>query len=355
MRYTNGRNSKGLSVKARRWLKISFMMAMAGAVPLIADTIKIDVGSGNTVTVTIREAKQTSAGFQHTVTITNLSNSNLGSTAVSYDGHAGNVNLSGKASRSYSYTTATNDETTTSTVSVTIGGSTYTGTAAVQGTPGAKETQKGIKGLSVGQVEYDPSTGDLSFPNDFITSTGSPGDPVVGAQVDAPVFTFSGLTTDGKMAIFSAASGGFFSIQDSSNTYLTGNTDYLMYDIATNQFFGDLFGPFGPALAGAPPGSPHFDPSLPNVSSAFLQGLNSILDPASPNFDPNATAFFDFQPGQNIFTLSAGFTQAASGTITDELYAGDPTPEPATITLLGCGFLALFLYYRRRRSALTHG
>ena len=125
---------------------------------------------------------------------------------------------------------------------MTIGGTPYTGTAAVQKTPDAKETQKGIKGLSIGGLEYDQSTG-LSFPNDIMSSTGSPGDPVDGAQISAPTYTFSGLTTDGSMAIFSANSGGFFSIQDSTNTYLRGNTDYLMYDIATNQFFGDLLLP----------------------------------------------------------------------------------------------------------------
>jgi hypothetical protein len=354
MSSTNVRSSNGLRGKTMRWLKISSIMAAAGAFPLFADTIKIDAG-GNIIEVTIREARQTSGGFQHTVTVKNDSNSNLGTAGVSYDGNTGNVSLSGGASRQYSYTTTSNDQGTTGTVSVTIGSTTYTGTAAVQPTPSAKETQKGIKALSIGEVEYDPSTEQLSFPNDVISSTGSPGDPVVGAQVDAPTFTFAGLTTDSSMAIFSANSGGFFSIQDASNTYLEGNTDYLMYDIATNQFFGDLFTPFGPSVAGAPPSSPLFDPSLPNVSSPFLQGLENILDPASANFDPAASAYFVFQPDQNIFTQSAGFTQPASGTITDQLYAGDPAPEPATFTLLGCGFLALFIYYRRRRNALTHG
>ena len=100
-----------------------------------------------------------------------------------------------------------------------------------------------------------------------------------------------------------------------------------------------------------PRDSPLFDPSLPNVSSAFLQGLENVLDPASANFDPAATAYFVFQPDQNIFTQSAGFTQAASGTITDQLYAGAPRPEPATLTLLAFSFLALFAYYQRRRKA----
>lgn len=46
-------------------------------------------------------------------------------------------------------------------------------------------------------VHSDASTSELSFSNDFVTDTGSSGDPLVGAEVNRPTLVCRGVAPDG--------------------------------------------------------------------------------------------------------------------------------------------------------------
>ena len=184
-------------------------------------------------------------------------------------------------------------------------------------------------------VEYNGATKILSIVGDTIVATPNPSDPILGAKVNFSDYQFTGLTPDGKLAIFwSTSVGGLMSVTKGASTLEKGDLPVLFYDVADNLFFGS---PLDYALAGMPAGSPFFDPSLPSISSPFLNSLESVLDPASSNFDSEAYLFLTLSPVTNLDLVTNAFTISGESGATDSEFVAD-VPESSTWAMLLLGF-----------------
>jgi hypothetical protein len=190
-------------------------------------------------------------------------------------------------------------------------------------------------------VAYDAASGILSFADDVITDTGVPGDPLVGAALDLPDFTFDGFSADGAYAVFNVVTDEFLTIHRDDDVYWRSNIDFLYYDIANNAFEADLF---DVRFVAADPLSPFFSGGLTESGSPFLANLALKLDPASPMFDSRLVPAFGFFPDVDFFALTNGLSE--SGESAGINLVGAAVPEPATVVLLG---LACIQVLRRRR------
>ena len=172
-------------------------------------------------------------------------------------------------------------------------------------------------------IDYDAATKTLSISGDTIVGTPDPSDPILGANVNFSDYQFTGFTPDGKLAIFwSTIAGGLLSVTKGTDTFERGDLPVLFYDVADNLFFGS---PLDYALAGMPTGSPFFDPTLPSISSPFLNSLESVLDPASSDFDSEAHLFLTLSPSTNLDLATNVFTTSGeSGAIDSEFVAKIP-------------------------------
>ena len=132
-----------------------------------------------------------------------------------------------------------------------------------------------------------------------------------------------------------------------TDTFERGDLPVLFYDVADNLFFGS---PLDYALAGMPTGSPFFDPTLPSISSPFLNSLESVLDPASSDFDSEAHLFLTLSPSTNLDFATNAFTiSSESGAIDSEFVA--KIPESSTWVMIVLGFAGVgFIRYRSRRA-----
>jgi hypothetical protein len=136
------------------------------------------------------------------------------------------------------------------------------------------------------------------------------------------------------------------SVTKETDTFEKGDLPVLFYDVADNLFFGS---PLDYALAGVPTGSPFFDPALPSISSPFLNSLESVLDPASSDFDSKAHLFLTFSPAANLDQITSAFTiSGESGAIDSEFVADIPESSTWAMMLLGFAGLA-FIGYRQTR------
>jgi hypothetical protein len=197
-------------------------------------------------------------------------------------------------------------------------------------------------------IDYDAATKTLSISGDTIVRTPDPSDPILGANVNFSDYQFTGFTPDGKLAIFwSTSAAGLLSVANGANTFEKGDLPVLFYDVADNLFFGS---PLDYALAGMPTGSPFFDPTLPSISSPFLNSLESVLDPASSDFDSEAHLFLTLSPSTNLDLATNAFTTSGeSGAIDSEFVA--KIPESSTWVMMLLGFAGLgFIRYRSRRA-----
>src|SRR5262249_25711150 len=136
---------------------------------------------------------------------------------------------------------------------------------------------------SSGQSLHYDGAGHLSFANDHIQSTGSPGDPLIGAEVVPPGFELVSTDPATRSGLFRPADSSGISLRLGSSTFLTAELGALRYDGASNTLLTDLF---DVAIGGAAPGSPLFDPALTG-GSPWLDGIAGLLDPAAPNFLPD--------------------------------------------------------------------
>jgi hypothetical protein len=123
----------------------------------------------------------------------------------------------------------------------------------------------------------------------------------------------------------------------------------LFYDVAHALFFGS---PLDSTLAGMPTGSPFFDPTLPSISSPFLNSLENVLDPASSDFDSKAHLFLTLSPATNLDLVTNAFTiSGESGAIDSEFVADVPESSTWAMMMLGFAGLGLVGYLTPRRTS----
>ena len=225
-------------------------------------------------------------------------------------------------------------------------GSKSTGTVTNKLKTAAPATPKSKVGTSAGNsVFFDAVTSLLSFANDFIVGTGTPGDPVIGAAVNPPQFLYMGATPDADQLLFVTAGGNpSFTVQNGAQTFVDADTVFLTYVLSSNTFYASLF---NLKLAGSDATSPFFDPALPtSVMSAFLDSLRDVLDPASVNYSATDLVVV-YRPDDNFFTATAGFTQSSNSTIENFVFADLKVAEPPHLYVLALTGLLLWQFRRR--------
>lgn len=203
----------------------------------------------------------------------------------------------------------------------------------------------GPSGGSAGKVKYEAPSSRLSFPDDVIVDTGTIADPILGARVFSPQFTLDKVINNGAQILFRAVGDDTFTYQKGTDVFLLAHMPTLTYDLQTNLFSGTLS---GVSLAGEVSGSPLFNPSLANITSEFIDQLDSLLDPNSPLYDPLAAMTITFAPESNFFADTNGFTASAVRLITDGSGIGRIS-EPSTLLLLAIGIIGFFAPAGRRR------
>jgi len=122
----------------------------------------------------------------------------------------------------------------------------------------AKEDPETGKPISSGSsispknsIDYNATTGTLSIGGDTIVGAPDPSDPLLGASVNFSDYQFTGLTSDGTLAIFwPTSANGLMTITNGANTLEQGDLSVLFYDVANNLFYGS---PLDYTLAGCRP------------------------------------------------------------------------------------------------------
>ena len=191
-------------------------------------------------------------------------------------------------------------------------------------------------------INYNAVTGTLSIEGDTIVHTPVPSDPIIGAAVTLSNLQFTGLTTDGTLAIFwpEQANDALFTITQGGQTLEQANLPLLYYDTTDNLFYAPLR---DTTLSGLSLGSP------------FLDSLASLLDPSSADFDPLANVYLTITPDVNFLALTDSFTTSGMSGASDVHFAADPVPEPSTLSMLAAGVISLFLLcgvFRKRTGSL---
>jgi hypothetical protein len=191
-------------------------------------------------------------------------------------------------------------------------------------------------------IDYDATTRTLSISGDTIVGTPDPSDPILGASVNFADYQFTGFTSDGALAIFWPTSGdGLMTITNGANTFEQGDLSVLFYDVADNLFYGS---PLDYTLAGMPTSSPFYDPNLATIFSSYFNSIEDVLDPSSPDFDPNAYLFLTISPDTNLDIATAGFTTSGRSGAADSQFVADAIPAPSSLALLIAGLAGLCLY-----------
>jgi len=200
-----------------------------------------------------------------------------------------------------------------------------------------------LSSISKQSVHFASATSTLQFTNDTVTDTGSAGDPLVGADVNAPTFLLQGTTPDGQ-ELFTPLNGGQFTLGSGPCTYLRATVSALTYSPSQNQFKATLSSVF---VAGVDATSPLYDPTLGCIDSSFLQYVDNILDPNSLLFDDQASLFLTYQPDTDFFAQSSAFTADAESSFTNTVAIGQ-IPEPRATVPLGVALLGMLLWVKER-------
>ena len=198
-------------------------------------------------------------------------------------------------------------------------------------------------------IDYDSTTRLLSILEDSIITTPSASDPLLGAKVTFPEFQFEGFTADGKIGIFWATDDRPYSVSEGDNIFEQAAIPILYYDTNSNLFYAPLD---DNELAGMSPASPFFNSNLSGASSPFLNFIASILDPSSPDFDPNAIHYVTISPNSNYLALTNSFTTTGDIGGYDMEFAANPTPESSSLVLMGLGIAAILGVVCTRRCRL---
>lgn len=192
-----------------------------------------------------------------------------------------------------------------------------------------------------GTISFNGSTVTISglTVSDVIDKTtwNTVSDPIVGASITFPAFTYNGLHqfNNGTVSFayydFQNLSNGLFQVANGNTVFLSASIDDLWYLPATGAFAGnDLT-------------SITYDLS---VNSPFLNDLlkySAISQPATL-----ASSLSDFGAGSN------NFTQSFSSSATDKIAECVPSvPEPSSLLLLGSGVIGVSTLLRKRLLART--
>ncbi len=193
-------------------------------------------------------------------------------------------------------------------------------------------------------VSYDATTGILSILQDTIVETPDPMDSILGASVDFPEFQFSGLSTDGELAVFWPVMDEQFEISKDGEKYVDAKIPVLFFIAPQNLFWGALG---DPTLAGLSPSSPLYNPLLSNNASPFLQGVENFLNPSSIDFNPANNFYATLIPDVDFSDLTDNFTRSGKTGASDLHFVTEPIdlPEPSSGVILLIGMI--FLWWRR--------
>lgn len=200
-------------------------------------------------------------------------------------------------------------------------------------------------------LRFDAPTGTLSIVGDTIVETPT-ADIVLGANVDFPEFQFTGYTTDLALAVFWPKADTRFTVATAEGTLQVSEVPALFYVRDENLFYASLS---GTRLAGMAIGSPFHDPSLPDVASPFLRGIDAFLDPDSVSFDPLAVLYVTIGPDLDFDALTEGFTKSAASGAVDLHFVGHPVSEPGTLALVGLAAVGLASRRRSGKRSLGDG
>ena len=83
-----------------------------------------------------------------------------------------------------------------------------------------------------------------------------------------------------------------------------------------------------------PTSSPFYDPNLATISSAYFNSIEDVLDPSSPDFDPNAYLILSISPNTNLDTATNGFTTSGGSGAADSQFVAPAIPESSSLALL---------------------
>ena len=197
-------------------------------------------------------------------------------------------------------------------------------------------------------VNFNAASKALSFRNDFITSTGFAGDPLVGATVSPPPLELFDLDAATRTALFRPTGSERFQLHFGTDAVLSASLGQMRYEGAGNTLVADLF---DVGLAGASAGSPFFDAGLAALSSDWLDHISGILDPGSLGFQPDNVLHITYAPGVNLWDATNGFTVSADTLITNFLQTQHVVSEPSTRGMVaGCIVLLCLLRTSRNGS-----
>jgi hypothetical protein len=185
-------------------------------------------------------------------------------------------------------------------------------------------------------VHFDSAASLLSFSNDSVIDTGSAGDPLVGADVDMPDFQLQGMTPQGQ-ELFTPLAGGMMTLSSGTCTSMRATVSSMTYDPSANLFSATLSGTF---VGGADPASPLYDPNLNCIDSDFLHYLDSVFNPNSIMFNPASSLTITYQPDNNFFAQTFGFSTSAESAITN-IISVSPVEEPSMVFPVCVALVAL--------------
>lgn len=194
--------------------------------------------------------------------------------------------------------------------------------------PGKSESNKA-------SLDYDSSLHDLIFSHETMTTTGFVGDPIIGATIDIPTLTRTGIS-QGRIVFESDGSTPF-----TIGTYLSAQLPVAYYVRSENLFYGELT-----------------DFSFSDQGSPWISELEGLFDPAGMSFDPNLALWVTISPDQNLFDVTDGFLLDGLMGDNKQIFAADAiplaaaVPEPNSISPVVFGFLVMLLARHFQRSAV---